>query len=267
MAFLSVFLFAGLLAAQGRYQKWLEEDVVYIITAAERQAFEHLNTDAERDRFIDEFWSRRNPAPGDTLNPLKEEHYRRIAFANERFAAAVPGWKSDRGRVYIVFGPPDEIESHPSVAGSAPSELWRYEHVEGRGAMTFDFVDSALTGEYRLMVEPEQRNALFRPGAEGTSVPPVGLQFYEKGKALSVTIDQHGQTKISIPIFETAPATVYGRISDAGNHDVYIFEETAREPVYERLVPLPAGQFNLKIVLWNAAVKCAIEYVLSFDVK
>ena len=110
---LSVFLFAGLLAAQGRYQKWLEEDVVYIITAAERQAFEHLNTDAERDRFIDQFWSRRNPAPGDALNPLKEEHYRRIAFANERFAAAVPGWKSDRGRVYIVFGPPDEDRVSP----------------------------------------------------------------------------------------------------------------------------------------------------------
>ena len=78
MAFLSVFLFAGLLAAQGRYQKWLKEDVVYIITAAERQAFQHLNTGAERDRFIDQFWSRRNPAPTDPLNPLKEEHYRRI---------------------------------------------------------------------------------------------------------------------------------------------------------------------------------------------
>jgi GWxTD domain-containing protein len=201
MAFLSVFLFAGLLAAQGCYQKWLEEDVVYIITADERQAFQHLNTDAERDRFIDQFWSLRNPAP-DALNPLKEEHYRRIAYANEHFAAT-PGWKSDRGRVYFVFGPPDEIESHPSGASSAPSELWRYQQVEGRGAMTFDFVDSTLKGEYRLMVEPEQHNALFRPGAEGTSVPPVGLQFYEKEKSLSVTIDQHGQTKISIPIFET----------------------------------------------------------------
>ena len=132
--------------------------------------------------------------------------------------------------------------------------------------MTFDFVDSALTGDYRLMVKPEQRDALFRPGTEGMSVPPVGLQFYEKEKSLSVTIDQHGQTKISIPIFETAPATVYGRISDAGNHDVYIFEETAREPVYERLVPLPAGHYNLKTVRRNTEGN-AIEYVLSFDVN
>jgi GWxTD domain-containing protein len=264
--FLSAFLFASLLEAQDQYQKWLEEDVVYIITDADRQAFQHFTSDAERDRFIEQFWSRRNPAPTAAANPLKEEHYRRIAYANERFAATVPGWKSDRGHVYIVFGPPDEIESHRSGAGSDPHELWRYQHVEGRGAMAFDFVDPALTGEYKLAVEPEQRDALFRPGAEGTTVPPVGLQYREKGKSLSVSIDRSAQTKISVPIFAAVPAAVYGRITDGGNHAVYVFEETTRAPIYERLVTLPAGLYNLKIVRRDAAGN-AIEYVLSFDVK
>jgi len=95
------------------YRKWLEEDVVYIITDEERRAFKNLQTDEEREQFIEQFWLRRDPTPDTVENEYKEEHYRRIAYANERFASGIPGWKTDRGRIYITFGPPDEIESHP----------------------------------------------------------------------------------------------------------------------------------------------------------
>src|SRR5204862_812683 len=96
------------------YKKWLEQDVVWIITDEERSAFKLLSNDEERDNFIEAFWQRRDPTPDTVENEFKEEHYRRIAYANEHFAAGIPGWKSDRGRIYIVYGPADEIESHPS---------------------------------------------------------------------------------------------------------------------------------------------------------
>ena len=96
------------------YKKWLDEDVVYIITDEERAAFKQLSNDEERDNFIEAFWQRRDPTPDTEENEYKEEHYQRIAYANEHYAAGVPGWKTDRGRIYIVFGKPDEIDSHPS---------------------------------------------------------------------------------------------------------------------------------------------------------
>ena len=96
------------------YRKWLNEDVAYIITDEERTAFKRLQTDEEREQFIEQFWLRRDPTPDTVENEFKEEHYRRIAYANEHFASGIPGWKTDRGRIYITYGPPDEIESHPS---------------------------------------------------------------------------------------------------------------------------------------------------------
>ncbi len=112
--------------------KWLNEDVVYIITGAERQAFGQLNTDEEREQFIEQFWLRRDPTPDTVENEFKEEHYRRIAYANEHFSSSVQGWKTDRGRIYITYGPPDEIDSHPSGQPS-PFEDWRYRFIEGMG--------------------------------------------------------------------------------------------------------------------------------------
>ncbi len=106
------------------YKKWLNEDVVYIITDEERKSFHQLNTDEEREQFIEQFWLRRDPTPDTAENEYKEEHYRRIAYANDHYASGIPGWKTDRGRIYITFGPPDEIESHPS-GGS-------YESAHGR---------------------------------------------------------------------------------------------------------------------------------------
>jgi GWxTD domain-containing protein len=130
------------------YSKWLNEDVGYIIDDVERTAFLRLTTDQERDKFVVQFWERRNPTPG-AANKVKEEHYRRLAYANQHFAAGVPGWRTDRGHIYIVYGPPDEKESHPRGNGSV--EIWLYHHVEGIGNnATITFVDSTGRGDFRL---------------------------------------------------------------------------------------------------------------------
>lgn len=145
--------------AQGlpaKYQKWLDEDVVWIITREERAAFTELKGDEERDKFVEQFWERRNPTPGSSENAAKDAHYQRIAYANLHFTtASVPGWKTDRGRIYIVYGPPDEIESHPAKSGpTKPTEFWRYhsilEHGVERKNVDMKFVDISEQGDYRL---------------------------------------------------------------------------------------------------------------------
>jgi GWxTD domain-containing protein len=136
------------------YVKWLNEDVVYIIDDKERAAFEKLTTDEERNKFIEQFWLRR-VTPGSSPEKVKEEHYRRIAYANEHFRAPSgrSGWKTDRGHMYILYGPPDELESHPKAGAqtSYPFEAWKYRHVEGIGDdLFFKFIDPTGTGDYRL---------------------------------------------------------------------------------------------------------------------
>ncbi len=138
-------------AAAGDYQKWLNEEVFYIIDDAERQAFQKLTTDEERACFVYQFWERRNPIPGSQENKFKAEHYRRIAYANAHFGASVPGWQTDRGHMYIVYGPPDEIDAHPD-AKPRGYQSWGYRHVEGLGDRfsTFVFVDRTGHGDYHL---------------------------------------------------------------------------------------------------------------------
>jgi GWxTD domain-containing protein len=136
------------------YAKWLNEDVVYIISESERTAFEQLTTDQERDKFIEQFWLRRDPTPGTPENEFKEEHYRRIGFANAHYASGKPGWQTDRGRIYIVNGPPDEIESHPNGGGQqrSPNEMWAYRHGAGDDRMeVFTFVDRNHSSDFRLV--------------------------------------------------------------------------------------------------------------------
>ena len=126
------------------YRKWVNEDAVYIITAEERKAFDRLRTDEDREKFIDQFWLRRDPTPGTAVNEFKQEHYRRISYANERFATGIPGWKTDRGRIYIQAGPPDEAEVYPAEF----RESWRYmDRATGKPVCTFDFYGE----EYRLV--------------------------------------------------------------------------------------------------------------------
>src|ERR1700746_3453270 len=173
-----------------QYKKWLNEDVVYIISPEERSAFVHLTTNEEREQFIEQFWQRRNPDPDSAENTFKEEHYRRIAYTNEHFASGIPGWKTDRGRIYIMWGPPDEIDSHPSggsydrpsnegggSTSTFPFEDWRYRYLEGIGEdVNIEFVDPTMTGEYHLTMDPSEKDALtYVPGAGLTQMESLGL--------------------------------------------------------------------------------------------
>ncbi len=172
------------------YQKWLDEDVVYIITPEERHAFLHLQTNEEREQFIEAFWQRRNPDPDSPENTFKEEHYRRIAYANEHYASGIPGWKTDRGKIYIMWGPPDEVDSHPTGGtwdrpmdqggGETTTyayEDWRYRYLEGMGEnVELEFVDPTGTGEYHLTMDPSEKDALLHvPGAGLTLAESMGM--------------------------------------------------------------------------------------------
>ena len=169
------------------YKKWLDEDVAYIITDEERAAFKQLSNDEERDNFIEAFWQRRDPTPDTEENEYKEEHYQRIAYSNEHFAAGVPGWRTDRGRIYIVFGKPDEIESHPSggsyerpmeegggETSTFPFEQWRYRYIEGIGQeVIIEFVDTCMCGEYHMTMDRSEKDALLM-------TPNAGLTMWEQ---------------------------------------------------------------------------------------
>ena len=173
-----------------QYKKWLNEDVIYIITPEERRSFLQLQTNEEREQFIEAFWQRRNPDPDSPENTFKEEHYRRIAYANEHYASGIPGWKTDRGKIYIMWGPPDEVDSHPTGGqwdrpmdqggGSTttyPYEDWRYRYLEGMGEnVELEFVDPTSTGEYHLTMDPSEKDALLRvPGAGLTLAESMGM--------------------------------------------------------------------------------------------
>ena len=172
------------------YKQWLNEDVVYIISPEERNAFGQLATNEEREQFIEQFWLRRSSNPDLPDNEFKEEHYRRIAYANEHYASGIPGWRTDRGHMYIVWGPPDEIDSHPTGGtydrpqeeggGSTttyPWETWRWRYIEGMGEnVIMEFVDPTGSGEYHLTMDPSEKDALTHvPGAGLSQMESMGL--------------------------------------------------------------------------------------------
>src|SRR5499425_1678080 len=168
------------------YRQWLTEDVTYIITPDERNAFLQLDTNEEREQFIEQFWLRRSNNPDLPDNDFKEEHYRRIAYANEHYASGIPGWKTDRGRMYIMWGPPDEVDSHPTggtydrpmeegggSTSTYPWETWRWRYLEGIGEnIILEFVDPSGSGEYHLTMDPSEKDALLH-------VPGAGLSLME----------------------------------------------------------------------------------------
>ena len=169
------------------FKRWLDQDVRWIITDEERAAFKQLSNDEERDQFIEQFWLRRDPTPDTVENEYKEEHYRRIAYANEHFAAGIPGWKTDRGRIYIMYGPADQIDSHPSggsyqrpieegggQTSTFPFETWRYRYLEGIGQeVEIEFVDTCMCGDYHMTMDRSEKDALLY-------TPNAGLTFFEQ---------------------------------------------------------------------------------------
>jgi len=172
---------------KGPYKTWLNEEVPYIISDDERRAFLSLANDEEREAFIENFWQRRNPDPDSEENSFREEHYRRIQYANDHYAAGKPGWKTDRGRIYIMWGPADSIDSHPSggtyerpmdegggETSTFPFEIWHYRYLEGIGEnIDLEFVDTCQCGDYHYTIDRSEKDAL-------KMVPGAGLTQYEE---------------------------------------------------------------------------------------
>ncbi len=180
------------------YKDWIEKDVAYIITDEERKAFKRLATDEEREQFIEAFWRRRDPDPDTEENEYREQYYERIAYANEHYTSGIPGWKTDRGRIYITFGKPDEVETHPSGGnyerpsyeggGSTttyPFETWFYRYLAGVGSgIEIEFVDPTGSGEYHIARSPNEKDAMLNvPGAGLTLSEQLGLS--SKGDRIS----------------------------------------------------------------------------------
>lgn len=180
------------------YKKWINNDVSYIITKEEKKAFYALQTDEERENFIENFWRRRDPNPDTEENEYREEYYERIAYANEHFTSGIPGWKTDRGRIYIAWGKPDSVETHPTGGsydrpsyeggGSTttyPFEVWFYRHLDNVGeGLEIEFVDPTGTGEYRLARNANEKDAMAMvPGAGLTTAEQLGMS--SKGDRLN----------------------------------------------------------------------------------
>ncbi len=176
--------------ARDYFSKWLEQDVKYVISEEEREIFRKLGTREEKERFIEQFWARRDPDPRTAHNEFKEEHYRRIAYANDHFDAGIDGWRTDRGRIYIVFGPPDSIDRNPSggaydrpfhEGGGAtavfPFEIWRYRRLEGLGSdVEFEFVDKSYTGDYQLALSADEKDVFLNMAGHGmTLAEQIGM--------------------------------------------------------------------------------------------
>jgi len=259
------------------YRKWLNEDVAYIITDAERAAFKALPSDAEREHFIQQFWERRDPTPGTAENEFKEEHYRRIAYANEHFSPAsgslsgLPGWKTDRGRIYITFGPPDEIDSHPSggayqrppaegggTTTTVPFEQWRYRYIQNIGTnVIIEFVDPSGTGEYRMTSDPMEKDAL-AGGANamrtGATVQMVG----SNGVQLSVPLDRYSDHQVSVSV----------RIVAAGGRVVNEFENPVQGQVaFSRFLAVAPGSYRLSVAVKDMTAGTVASDVIPLEVK
>lgn len=236
------------------YKSWLENDVPYIITEEERKAFKALKTDDEREQFIENFWLRRDPDPDTEENEYREEYYRRIAYANEHFTSGIPGWKTDRGRIYIMFGPPDSKESHPSggsyqrpwyegggTTSTFPFEIWWYRHIDGVGdGIEIEFVDPTMSGEYRIARSPEEKDALLY-------VPNAGLTLAEE---LGLS------TKADRPFFQGGPFA---------QRDGALYGTRAQDQPFERLQRLADLQRPPKVKFGDLATK-ASDPIIDFDV-
>lgn len=195
---------------KGQYKTWLNEDVRWIITPEEEKAFKALTNDEERDQFIEQFWQRRNPNPDSPDNEFRDEHYARIAYANEHFAAGKPGWMTDRGHIYIAYGKPDDIESHPSggqyerpmeegggSTSTFPFEVWHYRYIAGIGDnIDIEFVDTCMCGDYHATIDRSEKDALkHTPGAGLTQYEEMGMA--EKKDRFNGGLEQLGAGPMS----------------------------------------------------------------------
>ena len=256
------------------YRLWLNQDVAYIITDEERAAFKRLATNEEREHFIEQFWQRRDPTPGTVGNEFKEEHYRRIAYANQNFAdGLIAGWKTDRGQIYINYGPPDEKESHPAggsyrrppeqgggTTTTFPFEQWLYRHIEGVGNnVILDFVDATMSGQYRMTTDPSERDRLRL--APAPPIANIGVVVrMTPGRLVSISIPLEGGA--------TNLVNLVGKISMPDGRIVASFEDSLEAAgIYQKHLPLAAGSYRLSVVVKNVETGAITNQEQSFDVK
>ena len=244
-----------------QYKKWLDEDVVYIISPEERNAFLHLQTNEEREQFIESFWQRRNPDPDSSENAFKEEHYRRIAYVNEHYAAGLPGWKSDRGRIYIIWGPPDSIDEHPTggeyerpfdegggETSTFPFEDWHYKYLEGIGEnIDLEFVDTTMSGEYHFTTDPSEKDAL-------TYLPGAGLTELE---------EDGGATKDDR--FHNSDGTHMEELNGPGNMPSHLNEFTRAQLYASVFKPPPVKFTDLEAVVTSRLVRDQVKFTYRYD--
>jgi GWxTD domain-containing protein len=242
------------------YEAWVKEDVAYIITDAERAAYTNLQSDPEREHFIEQFWLRRDPTPGTPANEFKKEHYRRIAYANDHFSVGhLPGWKTDRGRIYITYGPPDEIEAHPAGgAGAAANQMWGYRFIEGIGDnIIIEFRDTAGNGEYRMTTDPAVTD---------------DRRFSAGSTRATVQVMNSSVALISIPLsgFGNHQVRVLGSIH-TGDRQVSDFDNTIQgpAPLYTRMIAVRVspGSYKLRVVVRDVTAGTQSAEEIPFDVR
>lgn len=239
------------------YRNWLEE-VGDIILPEELDAFKKLSTNEERESYIEGFWGWRDPTPDTVENETRDEHYRRIAYANERFASGIPGRKTDRGRMYIIWGPPDEIESHPAGGpyrrpehegggdtSVHPFETWRYRHLPGVGSdIVIEFVDPSGSGEYRMTMDPSEKDAL-------ANVPGAGLSEMEL-RGFSSKVD-----RVTRPDGTRLPLSAFPMPAN--------MSQFARLEQFAR-VQMPPGHFKpLEQMVLSRILRDEIKFAYRFD--
>ena len=287
-------------AALTPYRKWLNEEAVYIITDQERKAFLQLKTDDERNMFITQFWARRDPmiptprgeypaiAKGNPENEYKKEHYRRIKYVNDRFTTKIPGWKTDRGRIYIQYGPPDEIESHPSggkftpeggaTVDTYPFEQWRYRWIEGIGQnVIMEFVDTTRTGEYHLTMDPKEKEGKPVPEQQGFVFSSTG-----PGEKAVATVAADRRVRVTIPIEYDATELSAKLEPFPGKTILDIRREALTDPCYGKaassgcqksylrtipLGPMDPGSYVFTAIVTDSGTRAQKTYVVNFTVN
>jgi GWxTD domain-containing protein len=262
------------------YKKWLDEDVRWIITDEERAAFKQLSNDEERDSFIENFWLRRDPTPDTVENEYKEEHYRRIAYANEHFAAGIPGWRTDRGRMYIMYGPPDEIEAHPSggmynrpqeegggQTSTFPFEDWRYRYLEGlsgtqKQEVIIEFVDTCMCNDYHMTMDRSEKDALLNvPGAGLTQWEEMGMSSkadrFAGGGLERLGVGPMGGTNLQTKQFDRLE--LYANLQKAPEVKFKDLEEVVSHKVSYNLMPFEVQTDFIKVTSDTVLVPVTVQ--------
>ncbi len=266
------------------FRKWINEDVAYIIADEERAAFKALESDEEREHFIEQFWLRRDPTPGTFENEYREEHYRRIAYTNEHYSVGIPGWKTDRGRIYITYGPPDEIESHPSggtyqrpaeegggTITAVPFEQWRYRFIAGVGTnVIIEFVDPQKTGEFHMTTDPNEKDAarLNQNPAAPNDTGKLGVTVQVWGTAAA---DGGKTVLISVPLtsFGNHAVNVLATIRTLTERPVMNFQHSIQGPATAdtHFVSLAPGSYRLTVIAKDVPLGALSKEELTFEVK